>query len=85
MTLTLQKCNYFLHFYKIKLTINSQFRIDYCSGEQCSPENLDPFLLLDIGHIKNGEQCSPLQKSFKEISLIKTNFNHNSSSFILNS
>jgi len=35
-----------------------------CSGEQCSPENPNQFLLSDIGHIKNGEQCLPLQKSF---------------------
>jgi len=53
-----------------------EFCIDY-SGEQRFPQNLNLFSLSDIEHIKNGEQCSPLQKSIKEISLIKTNFHHN--------
>lgn len=48
-----------------------------CSGEQCSPENSNSFPLSYIEHIKNGEQCSLLQKPIKGISLIKTNLHHN--------
>ncbi len=60
--------NYWIHnFFNSQFTILDisqqklrNLELINCRGEQCSPQNPNPFPLSDIGHIKNGEQCSPL-------------------------